>query len=337
MNSEPATQPAALYSLRRVLMNLYVAMTGAYGLSVSGFLLLRALVGESSKIVTLFNNYIHLLLIPAIVLLPLSLLLRRPRLALTQAAPAAVFLATYGLMFWPRVPQIAPDKTRISLLSYNLNKNNASADAVIAIIRDANADVVALQELNPVLAAAFDTELADVYPYRAFHPDESYPGQGIMSRYPIHDDSYWKINLGHQRAQIDVNGSTITLYNTHPVHPFIREHGFFDPALRTAEIEDVLARAAHDSTPILIAGDFNMTDQTGDYQRIAAQFGDSYREVGWGLGFSFPDLGQQILLARIDYVFHSRDFQAVEARVWPTSGGSDHRPLFVTLAYGAGL
>jgi vancomycin resistance protein VanJ len=318
-------------------MNLYIVLTGAYGLSVSGFLLLRGLVGESWKVVALFNNYVHLLLIPAVVLLPLSLLLRRPRLALTQAAPVAVFLASYGIMFWPRTAVMPPEKITLSLLSYNLSKDNPSAYAPIAIIREADADVVALQELNPVLADAFEAEFADAYPYRAFHPDVSYPGQGIMSRYPIEPDTYWIIHLGHQRAELDVNGTEITLYNTHPVHPFIRERGFFDPTLRTEEIEDVLARAAQDSTPILIAGDFNMTDQTGDYQRISAQFGDSYREVGSGFGFSFPDLGQPILLARLDYVFHSRDFQSVEARVWPTSGGSDHRPLFVTMVLGAGL
>ncbi len=37
-------------------------------------------------------------------------------------------------------------------------------------------------------------------------------------------------------------------------------------------------------------------------------------------------------LARIDYVFHSEGLRAVEAHVWPTSGYSDHHPLFVQLA-----
>lgn len=317
-------------------MNLYIALTGAYGLSVSGFLLLRALVGESWKIVALFNNYLHLLLIPSVILLPISLLLRRPRLALIQAAPAAVFVAAYGIMFWPRQPADTTGKTQLSLLTYNLNKGNMQTDAATSIIREADADVVALQELNPTMAAAFDETFADTYPYRAFHPDTSYPGQGMMSRYPLANDDYWRINLGHQRADIDLNGTPITLYNTHPVHPFIKEGGFFDPDARTAEIQAVLERVRQESTPVLIVGDFNLTDQTGDYQLLAPDFDDTYREIGWGMGFSFPDLGQRVLLARIDYVFHSRDFQAVEARVWPTSGGSDHRPLFVRLALGAG-
>jgi vancomycin resistance protein VanJ len=325
-----------LNSLRRIVMNLLVAFTGAYGLSVSGFLLLRAVVGETWKVVSLVNNYVHLLLLPSLVLLPLILILRHPRLALTQAAPVALFLTSYGMMFFPRQSESAAEKTPLTLLSYNLKKDNHTPDAAISIIREADADIVALQELNPLFADTFDRQLSDLYPYRAFHPNESYPGQGVLSRYPIDEDSYWRFHLGHQRAVINLGSTSISLYNTHPVHPFVRERGFFDPDMRTDEINDLLVRTSQESNPVLIAGDFNMTDLTGDYGLMAAQYSDSYREVGMGLGFTFPDLGQPILLARLDYVFHSLDFQTIEARVWPTSGGSDHRPIFVRLALGDG-
>ena len=45
--------------------------------------------------------------------------------------------------------------------------------------------------------------------------------------------------------------------------------------------------------PILIAGDFNMTDQTDDYRRLTAKFSDTFREVGWGMGFTFPDAARE--------------------------------------------
>lgn len=317
-------------------MNLLIAFTGAYGLSVSSYLLLRAAVGESWKVVSLFNNYVHLLLLPSVVLLPLILILRRPRLALTQAAPLALFLSSYGMMFFPRQTESAADKTPLTLLSYNLKKDNRTPEAAISIIREADADIVALQELNPIFAEVFDSQLSEIYPYRAFHPHEGYAGQGVLSRYPINEESYWRIRLGHQRAVINLGSSAITLYNTHPAHPFVREKGFFDSSARTDEINDLLGRVAQESNPVLIAGDFNMTDLTGDYGLVVAHYSDSYREIGMGLGFTFPDLGQPFLLARLDYVFHSLDFQATEARVWPTSGGSDHRPIFVRLALGDG-
>jgi len=37
-------------------------------------------------------------------------------------------------------------------------------------------------------------------------------------------------------------------------------------------------------------------------------------------------------LVRIDYVFHSDKFTAINADVLRSTGGSDHRPLVVTLA-----
>jgi vancomycin resistance protein VanJ len=318
-------------------MNLYRVISGAYGLNVSALLLIRAIVGESWKLVALFNSYLHLLLIPALVFLPLTLLMKRWRLALLQVPPVILFIATYGVQFLPRGEMsVPPDTPRLSLLSYNLSKDNPSADDAIRIIREANADLVALQELNPLLADAFEGDLADIYPYRALHPDKSYPGQGVLSRFPIVEDSYWKIHLGHQRVKIETNGAALILYNTHPVHPFLRERGFFDPTLRAAEINDLLTRAEGETDPVLIAGDFNMTDLTADYQRIAVRYGDTYREVGWGMGFTFPDLGQRLLLARLDYVFHSQQFVALEAHVLTTSGGSDHRPLLVRFALGEG-
>ena len=82
-----------------------------------------------------------------------------------------------------------------------------------------------------------------------------------------------------------------------------------------------------------------MTDMTEDYSRVARSYADTYREVGWGLGLTFPAkdihffvFDVPIRIARLDYVFHSEQFRAISARVWPTSGGSDHRPLYAELA-----
>jgi vancomycin resistance protein VanJ len=74
---------------------------------------------------------------------------------------------------------------------------------------------------------------------------------------------------------------------------------------------------------------------------LAMRFDDAYREVGWGLGWTFPDFTQpsaqpvqtSILSAlgrpvtRIDFIFHNGALRPVSAQVWPTSGGSDHRPV----------
>jgi endonuclease/exonuclease/phosphatase (EEP) superfamily protein YafD len=297
------------------------------------FLLLRTLIGEAWPIIALFNSFAHLLLIPALFLLPLALLLRRRWTSGLLVPAVLTFALGYGPTFLPRTAQAAPDAAQLSLLTYNLHGAGANFEPRLSIMRESGADIIALQELSSEMAAALETELLDLYPYQAHHtaPGRSVLGQGVLSRYPLTSDDYWIINLAHQRVQFEFQGQTLTLYNEHPTQP-MKPFGFIQ---RRAEIDDLLERTANETGPLLLAGDFNMSDLSADYGRIASRYNDAYRAAGWGLGFTFPAALPYIqrwpALARLDYVFHDEHFKAVEARVWPHAGGSDHMPVFVTL------
>ena len=82
-----------------------------------------------------------------------------------------------------------------------------------------------------------------------------------------------------------------------------------------------------------------MSDQTSIYASLTAQMGDSFREGGVGLGTSWPAFqaaGLAFLpaLIRIDYIWHSRGFYALNAEVGPYLG-SDHLPVAATLDFAA--
>jgi vancomycin resistance protein VanJ len=328
---------------RRALLNVGVAVSGAYGLNVSVFLLLRLAVGEQWVIIGWFNSFVHLLVIPSVVLLPVALLLRRRIAAALLVLPLLVCLSIYVPVFLPRPALAAPEGVpQLSVLTYNLKSQATNLEPLTQVIREADADVVALQELSEAAAAHLDSELAGIYPYRALHPQPGapIPGQGILSRYPITSDMYWRIYLGHQRVTLDVAGQEITLYNVHPGQPLSRG-GF---ARRQEELSAVLDRVRAETGPLLLVGDFNMSDQSDLYREITALYGDAYRQAGAGMGFTFPagvpqfqalsdTVRLRILpLARLDYIFHDAAFLPVAARVWPESGGSDHRPVLATLA-----
>jgi len=295
---------------------------------------------------------VHLLILPALAWLGACMLRWRWKPAAIAFVPALFFIGSYGIMFLPRSVSAAPDEPHLKILTYNIHSEQTSFAPMIALIRESGTDVVAIQELTTEAAARFKTELADQYPYQAFHaePNTKYIGQGILSRFPILNDVYWRNvslqkTLGHERAQIDANGITFTLYNTHPIHPISAEGLYWYPERRTAEIKSVLERAQHDSGPIIIVGDFNMTDQSDDYKLITSHYLDTYREVGWGLGFTFPDftfasaspVPHNLLplrpVVRLDYLFHNTSIQALDAHVWNSSGGSDHRPVFAEFAF----
>jgi vancomycin resistance protein VanJ len=327
-----------------------LAISGIYALSLTVFLVLRAAIGERLPVIALINLFLHLLLMPAFILLPLSILYRRWWITLNLAIACVVFLSSYGVFFTPRSMAAVPSAATLKILTYNLHAEAKDLDGMIAVIRASGADIVALQEVSAAATSRFSKDLAQLYPYQALHPQRyANAGQGVLSRYPLVADQYWRNSrppdsLGHQRVEVDLSGTTITVYNFHTLRPVMRGLSFDDQS-RRIDVTDLLDRTEKDSGPILAVGDFNMTDQTEDYHRITAQFSDTYREVGSGMGFTFPDadpvtpttqkirrLIQFPLLLRLDYVFHNDAFQPVEAVVWPDSGGSDHHPLFVRLA-----
>jgi endonuclease/exonuclease/phosphatase (EEP) superfamily protein YafD len=334
-------------SLLKGVFNVFIrAMVGAYGMSVTGFMLLRLVLGEVS-ILAYMTAILHLMLIPAVILLPLMLLWRKWLPSLMLLVPVGVFLVNYGPQFLPRstAAAAAGDSAELTVLSYNIHAQNRNFEQIISLIAQADADVVALQEYSRTADTVLPEALLTEYPYQARHAStqvwsdgtESYDGQAVFSRYPITADAFWTIGLGHQRVEINWNDQTIALYNLHPIHIFSTR------SIRAQEVDDIVRRSQAETLPHLLVGDFNMTDLSADYARITAGYGDAYRAMGWGLGWTFPDgqgvrqVQQLVPLARIDYLFYDEHWQTLRTAVLPSSGGSDHRPVLATFRWVGGM
>jgi endonuclease/exonuclease/phosphatase (EEP) superfamily protein YafD len=110
----------------------------------------------------------------------------------------------------------------------------------------------------------------------------------------------------------------------------------YDTEMRNRQIARLLEILEAETYPFIVAGDFNTSDQAVIYGELAGYMRDSFREAGWGLGGSWPVSQSRGLpafippLVRIDYIWHSDHFRAVEALQGPPRG-SDHLPLLVTL------
>lgn len=322
-------------------IRLILATANLYSLLILIGLLARYVIGETTLLIqdvwspiAMFNSLMPTVLIPSVIFIPLCVILRRPRAALIHLPVFAVFLLWYGIFFIPRSPENLPtDAPRFTLLSYNLYAGNRDHNAVIDRIQSADADLVALQELTVSAANALNAAMAEEYPYRAFHPvGETVIGQGFMSRYPIVEDEYFESGLGQQRVVIQIGDHPVTVFNVHPPPPSTFGADFRG---RTAVITEILQRAIPTDGLVILAGDFNATDASNDYTRIDQHYDDAFRQVGMGLGYSFPDLSQSTSwmrlippIIRIDYIFYAPGLVPTRAWVSHTSAGSDHRPTF---------
>ena len=97
-----------------------------------------------------------------------------------------------------------------------------------------------------------------------------------------------------------------------------------------------MSRLKNENGPWVLAGDFNLSDLSDDYQTLSTKLVDSYNRSWYGFGFGWPSNRTPSVnipatpIVRIDYVFHSKDFQSTSAQVLDKTG-SDHRPMLVKL------
>jgi endonuclease/exonuclease/phosphatase (EEP) superfamily protein YafD len=327
-----------------------VSLSRVYFTLLFGWAILRALWGERWWWQFVLDSFAICLFLPLPVILTIALLARRRETWIGFGLALALWACLYGGLFLPKFSQARANGPSLTVMSYNLLGFNENREGVVAALRASNADVIALQELNPVIADAIQRDLAE-YPYRAFDPQEGVTGMGVISRYPLRptgENLPGEVWVGTpQVLELDWNGTAVTILHFHPVPTNLGRPADMEWSLRTREQQArVIADfAAAQPGPLIAPVDFNANDQSVAYRIVTSELVDSWREAGWGLGHTFPGAASPgssrpslvgiyvpMWLTRIDYVFHSRHWQATAAWIGLWEGASDHRPVVARLA-----
>jgi endonuclease/exonuclease/phosphatase (EEP) superfamily protein YafD len=320
--------------LKRIWNVVQVGIFG-YGLAVCGYLLARWLVGESWNWVAFINNFVPWLALVALIVSILSLFTRWRWLLIPLQLPILIlFIVFYGEMFWPRAQAADhPAGIEITAANFNIHSDKSDPEAIVAAIDALDADIIGLEEVGPPHSDLIESELGDEYPYRLIYASSTMHGVAFLSRYPILSEEVFNPfvkYVRHVRIVIDVNGTPVVVYLTHPHSPnemFTR----YDDRWRTHQLGHLREWLVRDSDPVLILCDCNMTDQSDDYRALDNLVTDSFREAGWGMGFTFPNGKVYPRMVRIDYVWHSNQFVAYDAYVADDNGTSDHSPMVARL------
>lgn len=336
----PVPRPG--WSLRRIVGSGLRRIIDLYTFIGLILLLTGILMGDSWAITGLYHNMFPLAFLPSVLLLPLALLMRR-WWAVIAFVPMFWLL---GLDYFSNIlntVSIAEGETAFTLLTYNVYGIDRDFSDTVRVILEADTDIVLLQELSaPAAALILETlELQpELYPYRSIHTEDAMiQGYGILSRFVILEDEMFFVGARPtiQRIVLEIDGRPVTFFNVHTSPP---SKGFnFNVKPRERMVRALLSLALQETNPVIMAGDFNMTERSDDYRRITRFFIDTHRNVGRGLGLTFPDMGAlnpslRFIppTSRLDYVFHDTGVKSIRTRVWRESGGSDHRPVWALLS-----
>jgi vancomycin resistance protein VanJ len=245
--------------------------------------------------------------------------LRRPRWLVVTAS---ILLFAIAAIVLPRVPHPGPAPLApLRLASANVFSENATPGAAVRALLDQDADVEVAVETSPDFRFALDE--AD-----AAHPYLAVDDQLVLrSRFPIQplEDPPNVPARRILRASIDGPGGPFVIYVVHALNP-LSESTFAD---QLAWVRHLNAAAARETVPVVMAGDFNMSDRQVAYRDLAGPLRDAITAGGWGRT-TYPYGVWAPLLLRIDHVFESRTWCAAGSARFDVPG-SDHDGIAVSV------
>lgn len=241
---------------------------------------------------------------------------------------------------------------------------------VLDVIRDSKADIVCLQEYAFTLSSGGHTQeqirksLSDIYPYYDFMPNYSRKAMGIaiFSKYPIKNmvriDKSKKDYISSMFYELEINNKRVILVNNHLHSNLIKqqdrrlydemiEHfekdslqrirtgmlrslgsGFRSRASQCNLIRKFIKdRIGEEDVPMIICGDMNDTPLSYTYRIMRGNLNDAWQEAGFGAGTTY---NKHHFWFRIDHIFHSHHFKALDIEVQRQYDYSDHYPVLAT-------
>ncbi len=344
------------------IRRLLIALVFLYTLALGGYLFVRWVVRDALWWASLLHGFALFWFIPLLLTLPLSLLLmyrtQKPSRFLRWTALSQLVLGFLAILWFilPILPKNVEPATGSTLKIVSINVlwlGNQQRERVNDWLVAQDADVIVMPEIPTI---GFEPELARVY--SAYPYEAGVAGSlKIFSKHRfITNERLWI--EAHppgrliRRVVIEIAGQPIAIYGVHlslpqyepdPDKAFTFEQGFpigfasnYDETRRNAQIVRLLELVQDDPYPVIVAGDFNMSEHSLIYDDIAEVLTDSWRIAGTGFGTTWAVMEVIRLpsfippLLRLDYVWHTDEFRTVSATLGEAIG-SDHLPLVVEL------
>ncbi len=246
-----------------------------------------------------------------------------------------------------RAQAASTDQFRV--LTYNIHHGNPPSkeesgeielDAIARVIRQANPDLVALQEVDVNTGRSGPGNQAEVlgeklgmhaYFGKAIDYDGGYYGVAILSKYPISEASVIPLPedadpKAEDRvlalAKVTLPGGKVIRFGS--THLDVRNAGN-----RDQQVKRITEIALQESMPFIVAGDFNATPESSSIEALDKVFTRTC------LLDCEPTIPVNKPTKAIDFIAFTTGspFQVVSQEVIPERYASDHLPVVATLRW----
>jgi len=236
----------------------------------------------------------------------------------------------------------------LRVMTYNIRAADYGLTGIIATLKEAKADIIALQEVDKLVRRTGRVDqpkkiarsLGMNYVFRKhFSYQGGEFGLALLSRHKI--DQVKRVQVRHSnlillKARVHTPGQPmiVIVVHFHPTNPLDKSSTKKEnDAARLREARRALELATAYNSPVLIMGDFNDNPGSPAYGLFAEKFQDCCGVAGglWEKTWpaSFP-------ITRIDYIWISPHFRLLRCGAFK-SDASDHLPVIAEIQVTADL
>ncbi|MDH4111612.1 MAG: endonuclease/exonuclease/phosphatase family protein [Actinomycetota bacterium] len=237
-------------------------------------------------------------------------------------AGASTFVVCAVAVLAPRWPStIALPSPAYRVVMANLWEENPTPQAVPTSLLERDADMIVAVELpGPPFADEMTASAASAGLVSTVRDGEL----AAWSRFPLRELADQGLPPARvMRVGVDAPGSPFVMYVVHGLNP-LRDTTFSD---QRRFVDDLLASIRSEHRPVVVAGDFNMSDRVVSYRMMAGSLTDAMRAGDAG-GTTYVGGWWAPLLLRIDHIFVDPGWCAADPGTF-TVAGSDHRGIEV--------
>ena len=245
-----------------------------------------------------------------------------PRAGVSDAAVATVQTAA------------DPDDNVARIMTLNTANGGASAEDVVALVREKNVEILCLQELSDdFLSELAAAGLYDLLPHYVISDEASAISNGgrngIWTLAPMSNVSgnLLPIDTSSMPAgTVEIGGLAVRVVSVHPNSPVRGAQDLWDEGL------SVIGSLSDYDHTYLVMGDFNSTWNHARFRELlGSDFVDAGAEAGEGFHMTYPS-GRLPPVIEIDHIVYARDSGIVVSELESVEvAGSDHCALLGVL------
>ncbi|MER8045989.1 endonuclease/exonuclease/phosphatase family protein [Streptomyces sp. NPDC094032] len=248
-------------------------------------------------------------------------LLRRSRVAM---AALILPVVAWAVVFGGTLTDKSSPGGDLTVVSHNVNQDNPDPQGTARSLLAAGADIVALQELSPDTAPAYELALAASYPHHFYQGTV-----GLWSTRPLRDARAVPIMpwTRAMRATADTPEGPLAVYVVHLPSVRVGATGFTSGTRdeAAAHMADVIR--AERAPRALVMGDFNGSTDDRGLRPLTGGLVSAQSSSGDGFGFTWP---ARFPTVRIDQILLG-GASATASWTLPATP-SDHLPVAARIA-----